>query len=240
VAEPETDPLDPMTAVAELSRIKLSETDLNQVMARVAELAKRAIPGAAEVSVTLVTGGVPQTAAYTGDVALMLDEKQYDTGHGPCVDAANERTVFLIRDMTTETRWPRFTEQAVAQGVSASLSVGMPVEDTVTGALNIYAVQPGALEEDDIELASTFASYAAVALANANLYSTTAKLAAQMDEAMRSRAVIEQAKGILIAQQHVTVDEAFDILIRASQASNRKLRDIAEALVTKAQPDTPS
>jgi GAF domain-containing protein len=226
-----------MTAVAELSRIKLSETNLDQVLARVAELAKRSIPGAAEVSVTLVTGGVPQTAAYTGDVALVLDEKQYDTGHGPCVDAANERTVFLIRDMASETRWPRFTEQAVTQGVVASLSVGMPVEDTVTGALNIYAVQSGALDEDDIELASTFASYAAVALANANLYSTTAKLAAQMDEAMKSRAVIEQAKGILIAQQHVTVDEAFDILIRASQASNRKLRDIAEALVTKAQPD---
>ena len=235
--EPEDDaqPHDPMAAVAELSRIKLSETDLNQVLSRVAELAQRAIPGAAEVSVTLVRGGAAETAAYTGEVALALDEKQYDTGYGPCLDAAREKTVFLVRDMAAEQRWPRWTANAVAQGVTGSLSVGMPVEDAVTGALNIYAVEAGALDEDDIELARTFAGYAAVALANANLYSTTAKLAAQMAEAMESRAVIEQAKGILIAQNRVTADEAFDILIRASQTSNRKIRDIAEALVNKAQ-----
>jgi GAF domain-containing protein len=227
--------IDPLMAVAELSRIKLSELDLNQVLTRVAELARRAIPGAAEVSVTLVRGGVAETAAYTGEVALALDEKQYDTGYGPCLDAARDKTVHLIHDMAAEKRWPRWTVNAVTQGVTGSLSVGMPVEDAVSGALNIYAVEPGALDEDDIALARTFAGYAAVALANANLYTTTAKLASQMAEAMESRAVIEQAKGILIAQQRVTADEAFDILIRASQSSNRKVREIAEALVNKAQ-----
>jgi GAF domain-containing protein len=231
--------VDAMEAFAELGRIKLSETDLHQVLARVAELAQRAIPGAAEVSVTLVAGGAPETAAYTGDIALALDEKQYETGFGPCLDAAAAKAVFVVSDMSTEDRWPAFAAKALAHGVKGSLSVGMPVEDALAGALNIYATELDAFDNDAVELARTFAGYAAVALANVNLYSTTAALAEQMADAMRSRAVIEQAKGILIVQQHVTADEAFGILTRASQASNRKLRDIAQAIVEKAEPDSP-
>jgi GAF domain-containing protein len=230
-------PLDALHAFAELGRIKLADTDLHQVLGRVAELAKTAIPGAAEVSVTLVAGGAAQTAAFTGDIALALDEKQYETGFGPCLDAAKAKTVFVVREMATETRWPAFAVKATANGVNGSLSVGMPVEDTLSGALNMYATEVDAFGDDAVELAQTFASYAAVALANVNLYSTTAALAEQMAEAMLSRAVIEQAKGILIAQQRVTADEAFGILTRASQASNRKLRDIAQAIVVKAEPD---
>jgi GAF domain-containing protein len=229
--------IDAMAAFAELGRIKLSETDLHQVLTRVAELAQRAIPGAAEVSVTLVAGGAPETAAYTGTLALALDEKQYDSGYGPCLEAAATKTFFLVTDMSTEERWPAFAKNAVAHGVCSSLSVGMPVEDTLAGAINVYATALDAFDDDAVELARTFAGYAAVALANVNLYSTTAALAEQMAEAMRSRAVIEQAKGILIAQQRVTADEAFGILTRASQASNRKLRDIAQAIVVKAEPD---
>ncbi|MGH3745491.1 MAG: ANTAR domain-containing protein, partial [Mycobacteriales bacterium] len=86
-------------------------------------------------------------------------------------------------------------------------------------------------------MARTLAGYAAVALANAHLYETTSALAAQMADAMSSRAVIEQAKGVVIAQQHVDADEAFAILSRASQAANRKLRDIAQAVVDGARRD---
>lgn len=82
---------------------------------------------------------------------------------------------------------------------------------------------------------SAFAGYAAVALANAHLYETTSALAAQMADAMSTRAVIEQAKGVLIAQQHGSVGEAFDIVSRASQTGNRKLRDIAQAIVDAEQ-----
>jgi GAF domain-containing protein len=225
---------DVIAAFAELGRIKLADTDLDQVLGRVAALAQEVIPGAAEVSVTLVSGDIAETAAHTGSLALALDEKQYDTGYGPCLAAAKEKAVFLIADMSAEERWPAFTANAVSLGVHGSLSVGMPVEDSVSGALNIYAVEPGAFDTAASDVAISFASYAAVALGNASLYSRTAALAEQMAEAMASRAVIEQAKGILIAQQHVSADAAFDMLVRASQVSNRKLRDIAQGLVDKA------
>jgi AmiR/NasT family two-component response regulator len=100
-------------------------------------------------------------------------------------------------------------------------------------SINIYLREIGLFGDDVVELGREFADYAAVALANANLHAVTAALATQMAEAMASRAVIEQAKGVLIAEQHVDADAAFAILARASRTSNRKLRDFAEALVTK-------
>jgi GAF domain-containing protein len=165
---------------------------------------------------------------------MALDESQYDSGFGPCLDAAAQHAVFVVEDMADEPRWPEFAAAAVKRGVRSSLSVGIPIQEQVAGAINIYGRQQGAFDAEAVTLAQTFAGYAAVAMANAHLYSTTAALAEQMAEAMTSRAVIEQAKGIVMAQRGVSAEEAFDVLSRASQAANRKLRDIAQALVDTA------
>jgi GAF domain-containing protein len=139
----------------------------------------------------------------------------------------------LVDDMAAEVRWPDWATRATAAGAHSSLSVGLPVHEQVSGALNIYSLDPKAFDEDAIVLAQTFAGYAAVALANAHLYDVTATLAQQLQAAMESRAVIEQAKGILMGQRRCSADEAFAILAKLSQDSNRKVRDIAEALVAK-------
>jgi GAF domain-containing protein len=224
-------PLDVPAAFAELSGIRLANTDLNQVLARVAELAKGCVPAADSVSVTLVGAHGPVTAAYTDELAMALDEAQYARGDGPCLSAAASHETLLVTDMTSEDRWPRWAIEAHGIGAGSSLSVGLPVQDTVNGALNVYSRRKEAFDTEALEVLSGFAGYAAVALANAHLYSTTAALADQMAQAMASRAVIEQAKGVLVAQQHITPDEAFDVLARASQVGNRKLHDIARAIV---------
>lgn len=228
-------PLDPLEAFAELGRIKLSDTDLTGVLTKVAELAKVTVSGAHEVSVTLVRGSGAHTAAYTGDLALTLDEWQYREGGGPCLDAAAAAGTVSVPDLTVDNRWPVYLRRAMEAGVRSSLSVGLPVHELVTGALNIYAIKPDAFDEDSVLVAQTFSGYAAVALANAHLYDTTATLALQMSAAMEHRAVIEQAKGVLIAERHCTPQEAFTILAKLSQDSNRKLRDVAAALITGAQ-----
>lgn len=227
--------LDTTSAIAELGRIDLAENDIGQVLGRIAELAKRAIPGAAEVSVTLVSDRSNSTAAFTGELAMHLDESQYGHGRGPCLTAAESVETLLVADTANERRWPDFAADAQSRGVGSSLSVGLPVQKAVTGALNIYALEPRAFDDDAVQLAQTFAGYAAVAMANAHLYSTTAALAEQMQQAMATRAVIEQAKGVLVAQQGCTPDEAFELLVRTSQAGNRKLRDVASALVDGAR-----
>ncbi len=226
-------PMESVDAFAQLGRIKLSETDLNGVFQQVAELAKRTIPGASEVSVTLVRNHDAHTPAFTGGLALALDEAQYKLGHGPCLDAAASTSTQHIANMTSDSRWPDWTSQACEAGARSSLSIGLPVQESVTGALNIYATEPDAFDEDALAVARTFASYAEVAMANAYLYNAQTTLAQHREIAMRSRAVIEQAKGIIMGERRCSADEAFAILTKLSQNSQRKLRDVAVALVKR-------
>lgn len=227
-------PSGPADAFGELGRIKLNETHLDEVLRRVADLAKRTIPVVDEASVTLIRGRNAHTAAYTGDLALTLDEWQYEEGGGPCLDGARSAMTLSVPDFTGEKRWPRYVPRALEAGVRSSLSVGMPVTDDVGGALNLYATRPFAFDEAATTLAQTFCEYAVVALANAHLYDETATLAQHMSTAMRNRAVIEQAKGIVMADRRCTPEEAFLILRKLSQDTNRKVRDIAATLVADA------
>jgi GAF domain-containing protein len=233
--EPDESRLDPAEALAELAKIDLRTDDLQSVLQRVAQLAKKTLPGVDEVSVTLigVKGGV--SPAYTGELAIIADESQYAEGAGPCVDAAQGGEAVRIDDVTTEQRWPEYIPHAREIGVGSSLSLPLPVQEAVTGALNLYARAPHAFDQQTYELASAFAGYAAVAVANSQLYETTAALARQMQDAMQSRAVIEQAKGLIMGAQRCSSDEAFDILVGMSSRSNRKLRDVATEIVASVQ-----
>jgi GAF domain-containing protein len=227
------EPMEPHEAFAELGRIRLADVTIDALLDRVAQLAKRAIPGASEVSVTLLHGDSPQTAAFTGELALALDEMQYERGHGPCLDAADSIASLVVPDTSSEDRWPGWAAIAARAGAHSSLSVGLPVHEHVTGALNIYSTTANAFDDDAITIAQTFAGFAAVGLANAYLYETQATLAGHMQKAMESRAVIEQAKGIIMGERRCTPEQAFAVLTKLSQDTNRKLRDIATDLVTR-------
>lgn len=225
-------PLDPRAAFRELAHMLLG-SPLGEVLDRVAHLAQRTIPAADEVSVTLMDRDRAHSVAFTGNLAAHLDERQYDKGFGPCMDAALTGENIDIRNTADERTYPDFARQARRAGVTNSLSVGMPIPQRTVGALNLYGTHDRDFDDDAHALASAFASYAAVALANAALYSNTADLARQLNTAMTSRAVIEQAKGMIMAQRNCSADEAFALLAQASQNANRKLRDIAQQLVDR-------
>ena len=203
-------------AFAELGRIDFSETNLATALATVADLAKRTISGADEVSITLVGAGGAHTAAYTGERAMTVDEWQYQQGHGPCLAAAAANITVTVPDMAGESRWPAWVDRAIDAGVHSCLSIGLPLRECVSGAVNVYAGKPHAFDDDAVVLAETFGGYAAVAMANAHLYNS-ATLADQAHAAMDSRAVIEQAKGIVMADRRCSAEEAFRILTKVSQ-----------------------
>ncbi|WP_430790034.1 GAF and ANTAR domain-containing protein [Actinoplanes sp. G11-F43] len=226
--------MDTIDAFRELGRIDLGENSLDGVLARVAELARDAVPGAAEVSVTLVRDGGPRTVASTGPAASAIDEWQYSYHRGPCLDAAADRRTVCVDEVEGERRWPGWAEHAGSVGVRSALTVGLPIRQAVVGALNVYATTSRAFDDEAVELARAFTGYAAIALANAELYDSTAALVRQMQAAMASRAVIEQAKGIVMGQRRCGPDEAFAVLTKASQDANRKLRDVAADLVRRA------
>jgi GAF domain-containing protein len=230
-------PPNAVDAFAELGRIKLSEVGLDDVLQRVADLTKRVLPIPVEVSVTLVRGGTAQAAAFTDALARDMDERQYEAGHGPCLHAAVSGDVLSVPDLAEDSRWPEWAALGRQAGVCSSVSIGLPVQEAVVGALNVYARTPDAFDDDSMAVLQTFAAYAAVAVANAQLYDSTATLAQQMREAMANRAVIEQAKGIIMGERRCTPEEAFSILVKVSQDSNRKVRDVAQALVDRATRD---
>ena len=226
--------MEPLQAFAELGRIKFSETDFAGVCERIIDLARRTLPGADEASVTHLLQRRPGTPAATSDLARRLDEVQYERLSGPCLAAADGNIVVSVTDTTADRRWPEWAGTAAAAGIRSGLSLGLPIRGAASGSLNLYGRVPGAFSDDVTALARTFAGNAAVALANTDLYETTVTLAEQLQQAMEHRAVIEQAKGILMSERRCTAEEAFAILTRISQDSNRKLRDVAAALVARA------
>jgi GAF domain-containing protein len=225
-------PIDPQDAFAQLGQIVLGDQPLPAILEQVVRIARQVLPVPTEASITLIAGNEPSTVAFTDDTALGLDERQYDDGRGPCLDSAGSGTLVLVRDMESEQRWPKLAAAATEKGIRSSLSVPLPIQRDVTGALNFYATEPDAFSDETVDLAQTFAGHAAVATANAHLYETTVILAQQMKQAMATRAVIEQAKGIIMRDRNCTPGEAFDALVHLSQTSHLKLRDVAQRLVT--------
>jgi GAF domain-containing protein len=214
-----------------LAGVVLRDRDLPSILAEITGIATRAVPGAQATSITLVRDDRGFTAAHDGQLALDADELQYARGYGPCLDAGRTGLLMHVRDMTTEDRWPDYAAAVVSKGVMSSLSVPLPFQGATIGALNVYAKHRDAFDETSEEVGTEVASFVAVAVVNAESYAATADLAQQMQQAMASRSVIDMAKGILMAQNRCTPDEAFTMLSHASQRSNRKLRDIAAAIV---------
>jgi GAF domain-containing protein len=229
---PGTGPLDEARALRDLASIVLGDNSFEAVLDRATHVAKRAIAGADEVSVTMHRGGTPVTVASSGALAEAVDERQYAVDAGPCLDAARTGRMLVVSDFATEDRWPEYVPKAREAGVGSSLSVPLLLDDRPIGAFNAYARAARAFDNPKAHrLAEDLAAYAGIVLNNAELYFTATSRADQLAMAMQSRAVIEQAKGILMAGRRCGADEAFDILVRLSQQSHRKLRDVAAALV---------
>src|SRR5437763_6924953 len=163
-------PTDANEAFAQLGRIVFGEQPLDRILEQVVHIAKKVIPTPVEVPITLIADDKPFTVAFTDPSAVELDERQYETERGPCLDAAASGQLISIPYTSAETRWPRFTQTAAENGVASTLSVPLPVQRQVTGALNFYASEPAAFSEEIVELTQTFAAHAAVAAANAHLY----------------------------------------------------------------------
>jgi GAF domain-containing protein len=224
-------PPDRYAAFAELSRIMLTTQSLQSTLRRIAELARQTVVGAIDVSVTMLDSGRPTTVVFTGELAAYLDERQYDVGFGPCIEAALTGATITIQDTSASAIHPDFAQIAFRHGVTHSASVGLPVEQLSIGALNVYGAGGGGFDKETVNVVTAFAGYAAVAAANANIHASTAALARNLERALDSRAVIDQAKGVLMARHGVSPSAAFELLSEQSQRSNRKLREIAEELV---------
>ncbi len=226
----------PMLALLELGTGLLSDMSIDRVCFQVTRLTKEVVAGTGDTSVTMLRSGrAAMTVAATGPLATGLDEHQYSDGAGPCLQAATTGQPQHVPDMCTETRWPKYTAHALQEEVLSSLSLPLLLTEGTVASLNIYALRGHAFDEHAQQLAEHIARCATATITNINLYTSARQLADQLQQAIASRAVIEQAKGIIMGDRRCDAGEAIDLLKKVSQDANRKLRDVAAALVERAQ-----
>jgi GAF domain-containing protein len=224
------------SALDELGQLLLAEQTTQSVLQRVVDLVQQAMPTGAEVSITLVRGERPTTAAFTGQLADDLDETQYARGHGPCLEAALGGHVIEIADGRTEDRWPDYLPTFLDRGALSAIAAPVPAAD-LAAALNVYAPSARAFTDDDRAAVVAFAALAGAALTNMDALQDARELAEGLQKAMEFRSVIEQAKGVLMERHKLTADQAFRMLVEASMHSNRKVRDVATHLVLTGELD---
>ncbi|MDQ3896657.1 MAG: GAF and ANTAR domain-containing protein [Actinomycetota bacterium] len=226
-------------ALRALSQFLVAERSMGDTLLRVSEITVEALPAAEMAGISLLgEDGTPKTGVFTHREAPEIDAAQYDAGRGPCLDAWRERRVVVLDDVSAMVEeYPEFADAAQLHGVASVLSLPLVAGMHGLGALNLYARTSKAFAPEDEATGTALAAAAAVVLANASAYWDASQLSEQLSEAMKSRAVIEQAKGILMARSsELHADGAFDLLRRASQRENVKLREIAQRVVDRRSP----
>lgn len=218
-----------------LAGVALTYDDVSEALDAICVIAARTVENAEGVSVTSVSGAGPPVVAASSRWAGQLDEMQYTEHEGPCLDAARTGALFRVPDTATEPRWPSYMPRAMKAGAMSMVSIPMTVEAKTVGALNVYAKEAGAFDASAVSIAEVIAAHASLATqVSVAMYGHRA-LAEQLHEAMASRAVIEQAKGLIMGATGCDADTAFQRLVEQSQHENIKLRDLAAELIERSK-----
>jgi GAF domain-containing protein len=234
------------SSFAEISRSLYAAPTVKETLQRIVDYSVKTIDGCSGAGISYIQNGDVVTPVWTEPTVVEVDEMQYETGQGPCLDAIAHGDSFYADDLLTDTRWPAFGPMAAQAGLRSLLSFRLAGETTL-GALNLYARLPRAFGATDRAMALIFATHAGVALAAAvKLEDATRALEVEtkrlqnLHGALSSRLVIGRAEGILMNRELITGDQAFDLLRRASQQLNIKLREIAQFVVDTGDiPDLP-
>jgi GAF domain-containing protein len=227
-------------ALDEIHNLLVAEDDLDSTLRVLAEIAVRVIGGCDCAGITLVDDDKVQSTACTDQLCAEIDRDQYVTGQGPCVDAIRGNAVMRLGNAGTDERWPAFGALADHHGVESVLGTPLEVRGRVMGALNLYGRRARAFGDEDVEVAALLATHAAVVLANVQAFEFSSEETQHLAKALESRGIIERAKGILMEREKCSADEAFQMLVRASQTLNRKLRQVAEEVAEDAERPTQS
>ena len=235
----EADAADLQTGIAGLANLVTGSLGLDELLERVAAFATKAIPGADGAGVTLLKVDGPEhrvvALAASDPFVTEIDEIQYvSVKEGPCITAALERRTVRSGSLGGEKMWPRFGPRVGRLGVHSALSLPLQLPDQVIGAINVYAHGKDVFDEHAAELGELFAAPAAVAVHNAHVLTQARTLAAQLQKALSTRPVIDQAIGLIRGRTGASADEAFARLREISQAEHRKVAEVAQRMVDEA------
>ena len=212
----------------------LAHDDLQAMLEKIVRLAVEHLDACEYAGISFVEKTRITSPASSNDIPRILDAIQSETGEGPCIDSIREHEVFMTGHLEREVRWPRFSSRAHREtGVCSVLSLRLFVDEDTMGALNLYSSVCDAFDDIDVAVGTVFAAHAAVAMA-------AARREQGLERKAQTRDVIGRAKGILMARSGVSDDDAFAMLVRASQRLNLKLRDVAQQIADQQPPLPPS
>lgn len=223
-----------------LHALHFSTTGIKSLLEQVAVLAADTLDADSSAGVTVIREGQATTVAASDKRTEDLDEIQYGNGDGPCLLAARTGEVVTVTDMTTDDRWPDYAVRAVKGGLRCSLSMPLDVGDDAAGALNLYVFEPHDFDDSERAVLGQFCGEASRAVSLALRHDRVAQTNDHLHAAMGTRRIIDQAIGLIMAQNRCSADEAFDILRRASQNRNSKINRLASDMiraVTGTEPD---
>ena len=233
------DDADLRAGIGDLAGLVADSLGLPELLGEVAAFAVRAIPGADGAGVTLLrvdrVDNMVEALAASAPFVAEIDEIQYVTLHeGPCITAALERRTVRSGSLGGEKMWPRFGPRVGRLGVHSALSLPLLLPDQVVGAINVYAHGKDVFDEHAAELGELFAKPAAVAVHNAQILADLRALTVQLQTALSTRPVIDQAIGLIRGRTGRSAEDAFTQLRAISQADHRKLADVAQHIVDEA------
>jgi transcriptional regulator with GAF, ATPase, and Fis domain len=219
--EQERSPLDVARMFADVAGTFQSHGEFDRILTQVVRSARQTI-GCDHAGVTIRRrNGTVDSPALTGEIVKACDRAQIETGEGPCLETLDGGGPLLrVDDMTAERRWPKFAARAAELGVHSMLSCRLTSRQGLRASLNLHCARPHAFDEAATGLAEVFAVHASIALAYARQQQT-------LESALASRQTIGEATGVVMARYQLTAEEAFEVLVRASQHRNVKLRDVA-------------
>ncbi len=224
---------------SETARALFAAGSAANTLGQVVSSAVDTIDGCDFAGIFLLGGDQGASSVHTDPAAAAADALERDAGEGPCLDAVNEGGSVYAEDLAEDRRWPSFGPSASEAGIRSMVSIRLQGDRTL-GALNLYARLPRAFGLIDRAKGLVLAALAGIAVSSAQAHEAEVRQLDNLTQALATREVIGQAQGILMERERVTAGEAFDILRRASQHLNVKLRDVAQSLVdTGEQPSSP-
>jgi len=223
---------DLIESLTELAEMLTRNDSVRDTLQSVLVLALRTVPHCHAASVTVLDDkNQPGTVQATDDDTYELDRRQYELTDGPCLDAARRQVVNRWSVTEAEQRFPDFTSVAKDMGLRSYLSAGLALAGRRLGALNLSSHDDDGFTELDEEMVALLTVPASAAIVVADRYADARDLAGQLEHALESRAVIDQAIGVVMAQSRCSPEDAFAKLSRASNNRNIKLRDLAAEIV---------
>ncbi|WP_244186110.1 GAF and ANTAR domain-containing protein [Arthrobacter agilis] len=225
-----------------LQDMVLESSDVNEFLDGLAKLAADALSSeGSEVfcGVTLLRSRAKGNVASSSEQARLMDEVQYQFDDGPCIRAAREGQVYVVPDFRSESRFGEYTRAIADHGVRSVIGVPIPLDGLAAAGLDLYSTRENAFDEAAIAAAVDLAREASKSLRMAVRVAHLSDTGDQLRAAMSSRTTIDVAAGIIMGQNRCSHDTAMTILKAASSGRNKKLADVAAAVVTSIGQELP-